>query len=290
MKHIKIKSLFLLSLLALTGCNNTQNPSSASSFNYEEPSSLGAEGYIFNMDGKYALNPVVKETIATFGDILDQHEIPTLLEVISTNDFYATSLTYEYKDVDNHDYGENGLTIDEGNFNIVKTGTITRNNTTHTISGELNYKAKDYENDFDIDGTYEISYDDGLFAAYEKLDYEGEEYDFENATLLNDQFVETYLALINAEAFLNEMIEASEDDDSIFSPTEFSTHIGQNETSISLHRSTLLTNIRHDQDYNLVIDKEGFVKQISYKLISYYGSTVAAPVLREHSYKATYSA
>ena len=287
MKNSNSKFFFIaLTGVLLAGCA-TKPSSSQSSFEYSSLESSAPHGYVFDST-KYTLNPLVGETIASFEEIVDAHEIPVLKEVIGLNDFYANKITVTSTEKNLYDFGENGNTLDEGNFIETSTKTIVRNDISSVLSGSGAYEYKDHEREVSTTGVYSMTYDEGFYVANETWDFDNNDYDETNSYTLNDEFVYDHLVFIDAEEFLDEMIEASLDDETIFDAKEISTAVGEDVIALDLNRTTFTDNIRHDQRYRMVITLSGYVSEISYSYIQYFGKTTAAPILRESTFSANY--
>lgn len=288
MKNNKTKYILLPFITLFLGGCAYHGPSSGSSYEYPPISSQGAGGYVFNMEDKYTLNTSVKDKIATFGDVFDKEEILALVDLIGLNDFYVNKMTVTVNETNLYDYGDNGNTLDEGNKIETSTQVITRNNANHTLSGTDVYSLEDHTGKITANGVYSLTYSDDMFSAKDVWDYDVDDFDESHTYVLNDEFVDNHLPLLDAKSFLEEMIASSLDDESIFDAKDVVGYMSETHIGISLNRSTLVENYRHDQKYNMVIHRDGYVTETSYSYVAYYGKTTIAPILRESSRVATF--
>lgn len=283
MKKNKITLLLtLLSTFVLVGCSNNPTPSDPG-FDYEPIDGSEPQGYVFNMDEKYALKTTIIDRINSFAGDYNINNIESLLDVIGDNDFYANVCTLNETKINKFGMVDGNNEYGEDNFKQYYTETKTRNNSTHTLSGQSSFIATGYELNQNINGVYSVTYDEGLFKAIEKWDYDNAE-DKEITHILNDEFVERYLVLSNAKTHLEKMIEEYYDT-TFFNQSDIQVISNDTEHEFLLQRSkiNIESNVYFEQNISLTIDKTGYVKEMVNSYVERDGLDNTGSVLAEET-------
>lgn len=275
--------LTILSTFILVGCSNNPTTPSGPGFDYDPVGGSGAQGYVFNMEDKYSLKTTIIDKINSFNGDYSISNIELLAGVISDNDFYTNVCVKNETNINRLGMVDDNIEYGEDNFEESYTENKTRNNSNHTLSGQSVYCKVGYETNNTINGTYSVVYDEGLFKATETWNYDNAD-DIETVHILNDEFVEKYLALSNAKEHLEMMIDEYYDT-AFFGESDIQVISNEGEYKLLLQRSKINTeaDVYFEQNVSLTIDKTGYVKEMVDSYIERDGLNNTGDVLFEET-------
>ena len=273
MKRKISKYPILATIFLLVGCSG--GTASDDSFSYIPPGPfippvLNSEDYNFEK------NDVLKNFIVSLGknsgDTLTAAETNNVLTKVSANDMYINKVERVEINDNLYDRGANdvggNIILDEGNYRIRKTETISRNDTLCTAEGDLTHFEEVFGKDtINASGIYSLSVDLDAILIKETREYDIDKLNKSNIDVFTVTKYSEYLNLAHNDVFVSKM-------QNDYNDTRFDNYIktrnavlGENGITIS---QTLIKTILNNGEnltyslYYLIIVEDGVITRTEY--------------------------
>lgn len=273
MKRKISKYPILATIFLLVGCSG--GTASDDSFSYIPPDPfippvLNSEDYNFEK------NDVLKNFLVSLGknsgDTLTAAETNNVLTKVSANDMYINKVERVEINDNLYDRGANdvggNIILDEGNYRIRKTETISRNDTLCTAEGDLTHFEEVFGKDtINASGIYSLSVDLDAILIKETREYDIDKLNKSNIDVFTVTKYSEYLNLAHNDVFVSKM-------QNDYSDTRFDNYIktrnavlGENGITIS---QTLIKTISNNGEnltyslYYLIIVEDGVITRTEY--------------------------
>lgn len=199
-------------------------------------------------------------------------EINSVLTKVSANDMYINKIERVEVDNDLYDRGENdvggNIILDEGNYRIRKTETISRNDTLCTAEGDLTHFEEVFgEDTIDASGIYSLSVDLDAILINETKEYDIDKLNETNSDVFTVTKYTEYLNLAHSEVFVDKM--QSHYNNSFFDNYDKTRTavLGENNITISQIMSKTIAHNGEDLIYSLkyqIIVDDGVITKTEY--------------------------
>ena len=266
--------LSVFTVLCACSCSPTTSSSSSSEFSYEPLDSSSVQGYVFDLNGKYVLDNSLSVALNAIKDSSDTpiNKLKTLENIVDVNDFCVNKTTTTTKKIDHYGMVEGNTSLGESNYEYDLNLTKVRNNNNHTLSGSSVETSKTIDGTTNVNGSYSLTYDEGYFYALEKWDYDTKD-DVNKTHLLCDEFVDTYLCLVNSKN-IYDYILTQQADTTFFSISNISGSALGDEIEFHLYRERYFENeeMIHTQFISITFSLEGYISKTENKYCVYNGS------------------